>query len=198
MAGVQVQSEGTTFYVEKRVSSTQYSSNIGIFTLGETYTHTPFTFTVTTSEIDLPFPPLESDQGYINFSPFTSAQVTDENTYSTYHFTPYEVVLYVDNGNYNLEGLVLTNEFYSIQNMTFFPPYQQYGTQGELVFQFESSNSPIHTLDCQLGVSYITSYEIDFFECEIGSIISTGNSKNPGEITQQKIRQPDEMSFSLF
>ena len=202
LGGVQVHSGGKNFFVERQVSSTQYSTSIGVFTLGSTYTHTPFTFTVSASEIDFPLQ-LETDLTSVNFSPFLSAQVTNDNTYPTYHLNSAEVIVFVD-GTYNLEGLVLTNPFYSVHNLTFFPPFQN-NNRGDLVFQLEASSSPFLTVECYQYVSSLAaSYTYNIFDCEMGSgIISSilsGSflSFSLDEIGQQKIRQPDEMAFSLF
>jgi len=191
-----------TFFVERQVSSTQYSSNIGVFTLGETYTHKPFTFTVSASEVDFPYP-MSSDLTSINFSPFLSAQVTNDNTFPTYHLPSAEFIVFVD-GSYNLEGLILTNPFYSVYNMTFFPPFGN-NNRADLVFQLEASSSPFLTTECYYYVSSITtSYKYNIFNCEMGSgIISSilsGSflSFSLDEFGEQKMRQPDEMAFSLF
>ena len=202
LVGLQVHSGGENFIVEKQISPTQYSSSIGVFTFGETYSHIPFTFTVSATQINLPFPPLLKDISSVNFAPFLSAQVTNENTFTTYHLDGAEVIVFVDNENYNLEGLVLTNPYYSIQNMTFFPPFQQNVNNGQLVFQLEASDSPFLTVECNQYVSYISSsFTYDIFQCGMGSLPRVSESFfsfSLDEIGHKKIRQPDEMSFSLF
>ena len=202
MSGVQVRSGGNDLWVERQVSSTQYSSNLGVFTLGQTYTHTPFTFTVSANEVDFP-PTATSDYTTVSFEPFFSAQVTDDSSYSTYHDDNAEIVVFVD-GSYSLDGLVLTNPFYSIQNMTFYPPFQPNNNHGELVFQLEASSSPFLTVECHQYASSMgnTGYTYNTYECEMGSlsgIIYYGSFLSLSlEVGEQKIRQPDEMSFSLF
>ena len=199
--GVQVHSGGKNFFVERQVSSTQYSSNLGVFTLGQTYTHTPFTFTVSANEVDFP-PTATSDYTTVSFEPFFSAQVTDDSSYSTFHEYNAEIYVFVD-GSYSLDGLVLTNPFYSIQNMTFYPPFQPNNNHGELVFQLEASSSPFLTVECYGStVLGYTGYTYNTYECEMGSlsgIIYYGSFLSLSlEVGEQKIRQPDEMSFSLF
>ena len=203
MGGVQVHSGGKNFFVERQVSSTQYSSSLGVFTLGQTYTHTPFTFTVSANEVNFPLPPVSSaaDLTTVYFEPFFSAQVTDDSSYSTYHEDNAEIVVFVD-GSYSLDGLVLTNPFYSIQNMTFYPPFQSNNNHGELVFQLEASSSPFLTVEChQYSISLMSNTGYTY-ECEMGSlsgIIYYGSFLSLSlEVGEQKIRQPDEMSFSLF
>ena len=194
--GVQVHSDGKDFFVERRVSLTQYSSNLGVFTLGETYTRTPFTFTVSLTEIDFPLPPVHSDVTTITFSPFFSVQVTDDNTYPTIHEYNSEIEVLVDGTN-NLEGLVLTNPFYSLQNMTLFPPFEQNNNHGQLVFQLEASSSPFLTVECYHDSTLGNAgYKYNKYDCELGSFFASLSFSL--EVGEKKIRQPDEMSFSLF
>ena len=206
LGGVQVHSGGKNFFVERQVSSTQYTSNLGVFTLGQTYTHTPFTFTVSANEVDFPLPPAPSaaDLTTVYFKPFFSAQVTDDSSYLTVREYNSEIYVFVD-GSYSLDGLVLTNPFYSIQNMTFYPPFQPYSNHGELGFQLEASSSPFLTVGCYQYTTFLMSnsaYTYNIYECEMGSlnrIINYGSFLSLSlEVGEQKIRQPDEMSFSLF
>ena len=196
LSSVQVHSDGKNFFVERQVSSTQYTSNLGVFTLGQTYTHTPFTFTVSASEVDFPLPPASSDVTTVYFEPFFSAQVTDDSSYSTLYQYNAGIYVFVD-GSYSLDGLVLTNPFYSIQNMTFYPPFQSNNNHGELVFQLEASSSPFLTVECHQNSISLMSNTGYTYECEMGSLRGSFLSLSI-EVGEQKIRQPDEMSFSLF
>ena len=201
LRGVQAHSGGKNFFVERQVSSTQYTSNLGVFTLGQTYTHTPFTFTVSANIVNFPLPPASSDYTTVSFYPIFSAQVTNENSFSTYHHRINdEIHVFVD-GSYSLDGLVLINPFYSIQNMTFYPPFQSNNNHGELVFQLEASSSPFLTVDCYQYASSIgnTDYTHKSYECEFLTVTNYASFLSLSlEVGEQKIRQPDEMSFSLF
>ena len=199
LSGVNVHSGGKTFFVERQVSSTQYSTNLGVFTLGESYTESPFTFTVTANEVDFPLP-VYSDVTTITFANFFSAQVTDDKTYPLVPKNLAQIIVVVEE-SYGLEGLVLTNPNYSIQNMTFYPPFQQ-NNYGELVFQLEASSSPFLTLEChQDATTMDNDYTYNTYKCQMGSSLQSRiiyDGKVLSEVAEQKIRQPDEMSFSLF
>ena len=139
--GIQIRSGGKLFFIEGEINnSTQYSRNLGVFNFGETYTQPPFTFTVSEHVNDFLLPQISSNISSVAFYPFISAHITDESTHSTYHKEEDQIVVFVDE-NYNLEGLVLTNPFYSAQNMSF-NPAQQNNNYGELIFHFEDSSHP--------------------------------------------------------
>jgi len=203
LAGVRIESSGKHFYVEKQVTSTQYSTNIGVFTLGQSYTHNPFTFTVSSTILTFPFE-LPNQVSTVFFSPFFTAKVTNDNTYPT--FTRYGGEIGIQNAQsddeFNFEGLILSNPIYSIVNMTFYPAYEEY-EPGYLVFQVEKSSTPYFTIECYEERSENSN---NIYDCSMGSLsgllsgsfLSFSFSLDEFGEQQPKVKRPDEMSFSLF
>ena len=169
---------GKNFIVESRVSDTQYSSNFGVFNYGEIYTRSPFTFNVSLIEVDFP-PPMKPQLRTINFYPFISTKVTSNKTFIIY-YSYYDFAVFVDE-NFDLDGLVLKNPYFSFQNMTFFLPYHpnKNPDHGQLVY--ETSNSLFLTRECRHSFAMINSGTINAYNCAIenSTLIELLNNRYP-------------------
>jgi len=95
-------------------------------------------------------------------------------------------------------GLVLTSPFFTAQNMSVYPSYNDDDYGAYLVFQLGSSSAPYVTVPCEVS----TSFPYDIIACGVsGSFnlpFSLSFSFSLIETLNHEPRNPDEMSFSLF
>jgi len=221
LQGFQIHSDNEVFWVERLLSETQYSTNIGIFNIGETYVRDPFTFEVTTETIKFPL-----DLGKVevlSLEPFTKATVIGPNEYQTYHGYEGQLNLYVnDIKDGRLRGFAVGNPYFSLYNMSI---YEDFGSSdyATLVFQLEPSLSPFYTLDCRQYESGSGGTQVTEYDCNFGSLdlsgLPEGSWSNWGEFSSfgysasywsstssfnrhqngsPKKVNPDNMAFALF
>ena len=165
LKGFRATSGNSFFQIYKQLSSTQYSSNLGTFNFGETYSYPPFTFRVDTKTILLPT--IVPYYYAVTFSPARTISISDESSYDIYYDG--ESTQVVTGDQYNLDGLSLGTYFFNLSQMTL---QQDPALQvGELNFQLDGSTTS--SVDCKYynGTLGIEENAYSFYYCDLISLL---------------------------
>ena len=201
LGGLHIHSGGSTFFVERQLSSSEYASSLGVFTLGKTYNQNPFTFTVDSELIDLPVA-VNITQS-VTLAPFFVLEITNSDTYDIYCESAGELEVFTDR-DYSLNGMALHNPLFSFVNMTFYPAYSSMYENGNLIFQLEKTSSPFYAMGCPQYNNQIEGDNYTNYYCQLVSLsdflenFSSLLSFSLDEFGERVVTHPDEMAFDLF
>jgi len=202
-----VSSGGENLRFLKKVSTTQYATNIGVLNIGEQYTVGPITFiwdlvisnTPPSSPIFIP-----PGSAIALFRPFFGLTVTDSSrAFEFLYGSDAAFKLFARYEASGFRGIELKNPFFGVRDMQLYPPYPEDDYDGTWIFQFANSNSAYRALPA----GYSTSGIYRFYECSFESIsFSIGSlsfafssfSLVDGFNTASHAKSADSMAFELF
>lgn len=189
----------------KKLSSTQYLTNFGVYQIGQQVSHSGFTFTYTSYQSSTPpanlppvTPPTSGALAY--FAPFASIQVTDSSKSVNFIHGEQGFILAAQDATTDFQGVTLYNPVFGIRGLALYPPYDpNVNDHGTLVFQ-RLESSDYHAIAAEYSQSgSIEYYEVEFslsFEI-LHYFLSFSLSLDEFE-TEKKPGSADSMAFNLF
>jgi len=200
------------FAMEKVVSSTQFTTNLGVFTIGQTNTADGWTFSVKRL-INPSIPPLNpSNKVAVLFAPFSTISVVSDKTFYVGAEDEWELYVGMDSAD-DISGIIIGNPLFDFQGLELFPPFYD-SRHGNLLYQF-ASGSNFFTKGCEFeSNAFSTTLPIDAYECYFSSSFFFGSwfwsfswSSFPFSLSLSLDENPwgraransaDDMAFDLF
>jgi len=198
---------GERLHFIKKISTTQYATNFGVYEIGTQTSVDSFTFTYKSYQSSKPptIPPFDpptiptSGVGAFLY-PYPGMEVTDSSKSFIFSAGDYGVVLFGKNAETDFKGITLYNPIFGIRNLAFYPPYDD-PDDGTIVFQ-TAEGSDYRAVPCEYDQS--GSFEAYDFEVDLSDLLSVLESGSFFSLSLDAIESrakpssADSMAFNLF